>query len=118
MGENINDLINKIRDEAFQLKLAKSSGTRSDIAERKERMKNILLNNVDAIVEALSTAAEAEERIKLLETELDDADKELDEKDALIRELKSGSQGKGKKKGGVEAVETEEAEALTPESVE
>ena len=47
-------------------------------------------------MEALSLAAEAEEKIALLEQELDDADKELDEKEAEIQSLKGGKKASGK----------------------
>ena len=52
-----------------------------------EQAKNILYNNFDNIVDALKYAVEAEEKIKILELELNDAERELDEKDQQIKEL-------------------------------
>lgn len=94
---NVQELVKTISDHAFRLRRAKSNGTM--IRQEQESMKNILMNNVDQILEALSVAAEADEKISLLEMELDDADKELDEKDAEIRALKGEAGGKPTKKG-------------------
>lgn len=44
-----------------------------------EQAKNILYNNMDEIEEALKYAASAEDEIKLLEIELADAEREIDE---------------------------------------
>ena len=94
---NVQELVKTISDHAFRLRRAKNNGTM--IRQEQESMKNILMNNVDQILEALSVAAEADEKISLLEMELDDADKELDEKDAEIRALKGEAGGKPAKKG-------------------
>lgn len=74
---NYKELYEKIRDKAFSMRkgIANSMNRVSLI----EQMKNILYNNLDAIEEALKYAAYAEDQIKLLELELADAERELDE---------------------------------------
>lgn len=96
MGEkekvNVKELIGKLGDQVFAVKIA------DGLVKNRERetLKNLLVNNAEQIMEALSLAAEAEEKIALLEQELDDADKELDEKEAEIQSLKGGKKASGK----------------------
>ena len=71
------ELYEKIRDVAFTTRraLANTAAPASHI----ERAKNVLYNNMDAIEDALKYASEAEKQIQLLEVELADAERELDE---------------------------------------
>ena len=77
MGYDLKELYEKIRDIAFSTRRAientATPGRHIDIA------KNVLYNNMDAIEYALKYAAEAEKKIKVLELELSDAERELDE---------------------------------------
>lgn len=88
MEQNTNTLEQlyiKIRDQNFALRRARDNGvSQGPIVEQ---TKNILLNNIDPIEEAVKVACDSAGKIALLELELDDAERELDEKDAKIREL-------------------------------
>lgn len=102
----IQQLASKLSDAKFELQLAHSHGAM--VNQRKEGLRNILENNLDEILRALDFAAKAEEKIKVLEIEVQDADDELDEKDDEIKELKEqlaalqtkAPARKGKSKGG------------------
>lgn len=74
---NYKELYEKIRDMAFTTRkgLANSAARGRLI----EQAKNILYNNMDAIEGALAFAAEAVKQIQVLELELADAERELDE---------------------------------------
>lgn len=73
----IKELYEKIRDNAFTMRRGlANSVSHSQIIER---MKNILYNNLTEIEAALKYASEAADKIKILELELDDAERELDE---------------------------------------
>jgi len=74
---NYQELYEKIRDMAFATRRALTNS--AAISGHIERAKNTLYNNMDAIEEALKFAAEADKQIKLLELELSDAERELDE---------------------------------------
>ena len=81
----IDDLYTKVLDQNFALRRARDNGvSQGPIVEQ---TKNILLNNIDAIEEALKVACDSAAKIALLELELDDAEKELDDRDARIKEL-------------------------------
>ena len=85
--DTINELYKKIREQNFQLRRARDNGvSQGPIVEQ---TKNILMNNIDDIENALKVAADSADKIALLELELDDAEKELDEKDAQIKELQA-----------------------------
>jgi len=71
------ELYEKIRSSSFGMRKGMSNTTNH--APLVEQMKNILYNNLADIEEALKFAAEAEEQIKVLELELADAERELDE---------------------------------------
>jgi len=73
----MKELYEKVRDNAFDMRRCMSNTTNH--APYIERMKNILFNNLDAIENALKYAADAEKQIKVLELELADAERELDE---------------------------------------
>ena len=70
-------LYEKIRDLAFSTKRA--IGNSAVPGPHIERAKNVLYNNMEAIEGALKYAAEAEKQIQLLELELSDAEREIDE---------------------------------------
>ena len=92
------ELYEKISDQRFTMRRGISNSMNH--AAFYEQMKNILLNNLDQIVDALQYAAEAEAKINVLELELNDAERELDEKDKQIKELTAAAAKKttGKKK--------------------
>ena len=74
---DIKALYEKISEQNFRLKrvLGNSSAPGGVI----EQTKNILYNNTNDIEEALKYAVDAEKKIKVLELELSDAERELDE---------------------------------------
>lgn len=74
---NYQELYEKIRDLAFSTRRA--LGNTAVPTPHIDRAKNILYNNMDAIEQGLKFAAEAEKEIKLLEVELADAEREIDE---------------------------------------
>jgi len=74
---NYQELYEKIRDLAFSTRRA--LGNTAAPIPHIDRAKNILYNNMDAIEQGLKFAAEAEKEIKLLEVELADAEREIDE---------------------------------------
>ncbi len=90
----IKQLIQEVGDQAFRLKNAKETGIM--VRDEQERMKNVLLNNVDAIMEALSVAAEADEQIKILNLQLDDAEQDLKDAEAELKKLKAEKKTDGK----------------------
>lgn len=59
----------------------------SGVAVAKERMKNLLFNYYDPIVQALLENAKLKEENDMLEASLEDTDKENDELRAKIKEL-------------------------------
>ena len=95
---DIKELYIKISDQNFRRKrvIANTAAPGAVI----EQTKNILYNNVDAIEEALKFAAEAEQKIAVLETELNDAERELKEQDERIKELTATKTTSKKKPAG------------------
>ncbi len=94
---DIKGLYEKISDQNFRMKRGIANSVNHGAYY--EQTKNLLLNNADAIEEALKYAMEAEKNIQVLELELKDAERELDEKDKLIAELTAaGKKTTGKKK--------------------
>lgn len=93
------ELYEKIRDVAFTARKNIQNGIM--VTRQVETVKNVMYNNLGDIEAALKFAAEAEEKMMLLETELDDAEKELDEKDDEIKRLKAGSSAKKSKTAAV-----------------
>ena len=87
---NIKELKGKIGEQQFRWNRAKQNGNM--INQESERMKNILLNNVDEIMEVLTYAEGAADRIEILMAEMDDADRELQELDEEIKRLKGESE--------------------------
>ena len=71
------ELYEKIRDNSFNMRKAISNTAVH--TPYIERMKNVLYNNLSEIEDALKYAAEAEKQIQVLELELADAERELDE---------------------------------------
>lgn len=86
MGIDIKELRIKIEDQKFAYTRAQSIGMM--VNQETERMKNILMNNLAEIVDALKVAEGAEEKIKMLEAEVESADAELKELDDEIRRLR------------------------------
>ena len=89
MGIDIKELRKKIEEQAFRYRNAMSNGMM--VAQETERMKNILINNLGEIIDALKMAEGAEEQIKTLEAEVDSADAELKELDDEIKKLRAAS---------------------------
>ena len=71
------ELYEKIRDMAFTVR--HGINNTSTPLRFVEQAKNILYNNMDDIEKALKFAAEAGKKIQVLELELNDAERELDE---------------------------------------
>lgn len=61
-----------------QLKYENANRRKSGVAQAKETLKNLLLNNLDNIVGCLGRLAKSEEEVACLQVALDDADAELD----------------------------------------
>ena len=97
---DMKELKAKIEEQVFRFRKAKSTGML--INQETERTKNVLLNNVDGIIEALDYAIGAEEKIERLTVEIESADAELQEKDDEIAELKKQN---GKKVAGKRATD-------------
>lgn len=93
--DNLKQLIQEVGDQAFRLRNAKANGIM--VKQETERMKNVLLNNLDAIIEALRCAEEAGEQINILNVQLDDAEEDLKKAEAELKALKEGKPAKGKK---------------------
>lgn len=83
----INELKQKLDDQAFAMEKAKTRGFM--VNQETEKMRNILVNNLDDILVALDVAIDAEERISRLVVEIESADAELAEKDDEIAALKA-----------------------------
>lgn len=81
----IKELREKLSEQAFKLKKARANGTM--VMQETERMKNLLVNNCDAIIDVLTRVEKLEQEIAVLNMELDDAERELDEakKDASAK---------------------------------
>lgn len=77
MEEKFKALYEEISETAFRTR----RGIANTAAPMRfvETAKNVLYNNMDAIEEALKYAAEASQKIRVLEVELADAERELDE---------------------------------------
>lgn len=82
----IKELKQTLDDQAFALKKAKTRGFM--VNQETEKMRNILVNNLDDILAALDVAIDADERISRLVVEIESADAELIEKDDEISSLK------------------------------
>lgn len=81
----IKELREKLSEQAFKLKKARANGTM--VMQETERMKNLLVNNCDAIIDVLTRVEKLEQEVAVLNMELDDAERELDEakKDASAK---------------------------------
>ena len=101
MGIDIKELRKKIEEQAFRYRNAMSNGMM--VAQETERMKNILINNLGEIIDALKMAEGAEEQIKTLEAEVDSADAELKELDDEIKKLRNAAAPKAAAKGNMKA---------------
>lgn len=104
---NAKELKEKISEQQFKLKKAKTSGMM--VAQETDRLRNILVNSLDDILEALDMAISAEDRIECLTVEIESADAELQEKDDEIKALKEAvankPAAKSKSKAKTENVE-------------
>ena len=85
----VKELKQTIEEQAFALKKAKTRGFM--VNQETEKMRNILVNNLDDILAALDVAIDAEERIARLVVEVESADAELAEKDDEIKVLKEAA---------------------------
>ena len=85
----IKELKETLSDQAFALKKAKTRGFM--VNQETEKMRNLLVNNLDDIMNALDVAIEAEEKIARLVIEIESADAELAEKDDEIKALKEAA---------------------------
>lgn len=83
------ELYEKIRDNSFNMRKAISNTAVH--APYIERMKNVLYNNLSEIEDALKYASEAEKQIQVLEVELADAERELDEANKKTTQKKQRS---------------------------
>lgn len=92
---DIKALYEKLSGQQFNLRRAIANTVNH--TPHIEQTKNVLYNNFDEIVDALKYATDSEQKMKVLELELSDAERELDEKDAQIKEL-SGKKTTSKKK--------------------
>jgi len=81
----IKELREKLSEQAFKLKKARANGTM--VMQETERMKNLLVNNCDAIIDVLTRVEKLEQEVAVLNMELDDAERELDEakKDTSVK---------------------------------
>lgn len=101
MQMDIKALSTKISDYAFSFRKAMANGVM--VNRQIESAKNVLYNNFDAIEEALKYAADAEEKIKVLELELNDAEREIDELEKKLKALEP-KKTTGKKKPSGDSV--------------
>ena len=82
------------------MRLRKAKATGVTVNYEKERLKNVLFNHADEILEAMAMADEAEEKIKILNLQLDDSEKDLADVEKELKELKAKAAGKPKTKAG------------------
>ena len=82
---DIKAIYEKISEQHFRLKRGLANSVNHSLYI--EQTKNVLYNNLKEIEEALEYAANAEQKIQILELELNDAERELDEKDKQIKEF-------------------------------
>lgn len=73
----IKELNEKIKEESFNMR--RGIENTNNPTSFRERMKNVLLNNLPDIESALEFAATAGDKISALETMLDDAEQEITE---------------------------------------
>lgn len=85
----IKELKETLSAQAFALKKAKTRGFM--VNQETEKMRHLLVNNLDDIMSALDVAIEAEEKIARLVVEVESADAELAEKDDEIKALKEAA---------------------------
>ena len=99
----IRELRDSLSEQAFALNKARTRGMM--VSQETEKMRNLLVNNLDEIMKALDTAIGAEQKIERLTVEIESADAELQDKDDEIAELRAKLEkpkGKGKAKPDVE----------------
>lgn len=73
----IKELKEKLEEQAFKLNKAKANGMM--VAQETERMRNLLVNSYDEIINGLERADRLEREVSVLNMELADAERELDE---------------------------------------
>ena len=94
----LKEMIGEIQDQVTRLRKAKATGV--TVNYEKERLKNVLFNHADEILEAMAMADEAEEKIKILNLQLDDSEKDLADVEKELKELKAKTAVKPKNKAG------------------
>ena len=83
----IQQIASMLNDAKFDLDVAISHGAK--INQKREALRNVLENCFGDIMEVLNAAADLEHRVDVLTVEVNDADRELDEKDDEIKTLKA-----------------------------
>ena len=84
---DIKTIITEIENQKMKIRKARATGV--NLNNERERMKNILLTHTDEILEALAMADESEEKIKILNLQLDDSERDLSEVEKELKELKA-----------------------------
>lgn len=84
---DIKKIITEIENQQMKIRKAKATGV--NLNNERERMKNILFAHTDEILEALAMADESEEKIKILNLQLDDSERDLSEVEKELKELKA-----------------------------
>lgn len=97
MTIDVKELLGKIEEQAFRCRHAESNGIRVD--HERERLKNVLFNNVNDVIEALKIALSADTQIRMLEASVESADAELKELDDEIKRLRSAAASKAAARG-------------------
>ena len=64
----IKEMREKLSEQAFKLKKARANGTM--VMQETERMKNLLVNNCDAIIDALTRVEKLEQEVAVLNMEM------------------------------------------------
>ena len=101
MEINIQELLRKIEDQECCVRSAKVSGFMVD--REVDKLKNIVMNNLEEIIGALKMLAEYTERVKELEADLALAVAELKELDDEIKRLRNAAASKPAAKGKTKA---------------
>ena len=92
MTVKVTELRDIITTQQFAMNRAIQHGMM--VNQEKERMRNVLMNYLDDIVEALQIASEADKRVERLMAEVASADAELLDKDEEIAALKKEIESK------------------------
>ena len=101
MTTDVKTLREKIEEQAFRWRVAVSNWTM--VPQETERLKNVMINNLDEIIEALKMAEKAESRIAEIQESLDFAEAELKDQDDEIKKLRNTAAPKPAAKGRMKA---------------